>query len=399
MIQVYEDTSGLTAGEPVTDTREPLRVELGPGLLGSIFDGTQRPLTVLARAGENPWGTADDPARAVGAGARPRTSLGVRARRRAPVTAVGAGDTLGTVQETAQFTHRILVPPGVAGTVTDVRSGSARVDDPVVWIDGRPLTMLSRWPVRHAAAGRGQARPRHAVRQRSAVDRHALPARARRDRDDPGRLRHRQDGARAVAREVGPRRRDRLRRLRRARQRADGSARRVPAAHRSTHRRVADGADDPRREHEQHAGRGTRGEHLHRNHDRRVLPRPGLPRRVAGRQHEPLGGSAARGVEPAGGDAGRGGLPRLPGDAARRVLRARGRGRLPRPRRAVGLGLDRRRRLAGRRRLLRADHAAQPAPRRDVLGARHDARAPAALPFDQLEPQLHALRARRVVRP
>ena len=50
VIQVYEDTSGLTAGEPVTDTREPLRAELGPGLLGSIFDGTQRPLTVLARA-------------------------------------------------------------------------------------------------------------------------------------------------------------------------------------------------------------------------------------------------------------------------------------------------------------------------------------------------------------
>ena len=53
------------------------------------------------------------------------------------------------MQETAQFTHRILVPPGVSGTVTDVRSGTARVDDPVVWIDGQPVTMLSRWPVRH----------------------------------------------------------------------------------------------------------------------------------------------------------------------------------------------------------------------------------------------------------
>jgi vacuolar-type H+-ATPase catalytic subunit A/Vma1 len=56
VIQVYEDTSGLAAGEPVTDTREPLRVELGPGLLGAIVDGTQRPLTVLARVGENAWG-------------------------------------------------------------------------------------------------------------------------------------------------------------------------------------------------------------------------------------------------------------------------------------------------------------------------------------------------------
>jgi len=147
VIQVYEDTSGLTAGEPVTDTREPLRAELGPGLLGSIFDGTQRPLTVLARAGENPWG-------------RPMIARGMSApalnRERAwefePAVGTGdpvePGDTLGTVQETAQFTHRILVPPGVSGTITDVRSGPARVDDPVVWIEGQPVTMLSRWPVR-----------------------------------------------------------------------------------------------------------------------------------------------------------------------------------------------------------------------------------------------------------
>jgi V/A-type H+-transporting ATPase subunit A len=147
VIQVYEDTSGLTAGEPVTDTREPLRVELGPGLLGSIFDGTQRPLTVLARAGDNPWGR---PMIARGLSA-PALDRG-RSWEFAPAVdvgeAVGAGDTLGTVQETAQFTHRILVPPGVDGIVTDLRSGSAHIDDPVVWIDGSPLTMLSRWPVR-----------------------------------------------------------------------------------------------------------------------------------------------------------------------------------------------------------------------------------------------------------
>jgi V/A-type H+-transporting ATPase subunit A len=147
VIQVYEDTSGLAAGEPVIDTREPLQVELGPGLLGSIFDGTQRPLTVLARVGENAWG-------------RPMIHRGLsapaldRGRRWEfePVVAVGAtvvaGDVLGTVQETAQFTHRVLVPPGIAGTVTEVRGGAAPIDEPVVWIDGNPLTMLSRWPVR-----------------------------------------------------------------------------------------------------------------------------------------------------------------------------------------------------------------------------------------------------------
>jgi V/A-type H+-transporting ATPase subunit A len=121
VIQVYEDTSGLTAGEPVIDTREPLQVELGPGLLGSIFDGTQRPLTLLARTDENPWGRPMIP-RGLSAPAldrqrtwefEPAVSIG---------DTVGAGDTLGTVQETAQFIHRILVPAGIAGTVTDLRS-------------------------------------------------------------------------------------------------------------------------------------------------------------------------------------------------------------------------------------------------------------------------------------
>jgi V/A-type H+-transporting ATPase subunit A len=71
----------------------------------------------------------------------------------APAVAVGdtvsPGDTLGTVQETAQFTHRILVPPGAGGVVTEIRSGSMHVDDPVASIDGSPLPMLSRWPVRN----------------------------------------------------------------------------------------------------------------------------------------------------------------------------------------------------------------------------------------------------------
>jgi V/A-type H+/Na+-transporting ATPase subunit A len=147
VIQVYEDTSGLAAGEPVVDTREPLRAELGPGLLGSIFDGTQRPLTVLAREGENPWGRPMIP-RGLSAPALDRERSWDFEPAVGAGETVGAGDTLGTVQETAQFTHRILVPPGVAGTVTGVSSGAARSEDPVVWIDGRPLAMLSSWPVR-----------------------------------------------------------------------------------------------------------------------------------------------------------------------------------------------------------------------------------------------------------
>ncbi len=149
VIQVYEDTSGLAAGEPVLDTGQPLQVELGPGLLGTIFDGTQRPLSVLARAGENPWGEPMIPR-----GAAPPALDRERLWEFLPAVAAGdrvaGGDVLGTVQETAALVHRILVPPALAGTVTEIRSGPARLADPVVWIEGEPLSMLARWPVRRA---------------------------------------------------------------------------------------------------------------------------------------------------------------------------------------------------------------------------------------------------------
>jgi len=148
-IQVYEDTSGLVAGEPVLDTGAPLQVELGPGLLGTIFDGTQRPLATLARDGDNPWG---EPMIRRGV-APPALERGRAWTFRPSVRTgehVGPGDVLGTVQETTALVHRILVPPTLAGTVTDVHDGKAKLDEPVVWIDDTPLTMLSRWPVRRA---------------------------------------------------------------------------------------------------------------------------------------------------------------------------------------------------------------------------------------------------------
>ena len=121
VIQVYDDPAGLQAGEPVVGSGRPLEVELGPGLLGAIFDGVQRPLPALAAAGGEPL-------------ARPFVERGIRIsaldRDRGwefePAVSVGAqvapGDVLGTVPE-GPLLHRILVPDGVAGTVGD---GAAR---------------------------------------------------------------------------------------------------------------------------------------------------------------------------------------------------------------------------------------------------------------------------------
>jgi V/A-type H+/Na+-transporting ATPase subunit A len=149
VIQVYEDTSGLAAGEPVRDTGEPLRAELGPGLLGAIFDGTQRPLSVLARAGDDPWGNP-----MIARGVAPPALDRERVWKLEPVVSVGdrvaEGDVLGTVQETAALVHRVLVPPGLGGIVTNVQGGDRRVDEPAFWIDGGAIAMLSRWPVRLA---------------------------------------------------------------------------------------------------------------------------------------------------------------------------------------------------------------------------------------------------------
>jgi V/A-type H+-transporting ATPase subunit A len=142
-LQVYEDTRGLRSGDPVLSTGAPLEAELGPGLLGRVLDGVGRPLDrLLAAAG--PFlrrGERREPLD------RERTWEFEPAVR--PGDRVAEGDVLGTVRETAAIVHRILLQPGSGGgTVTDVRAGAARVQDPVAWVDGRAFTMLSRWPVR-----------------------------------------------------------------------------------------------------------------------------------------------------------------------------------------------------------------------------------------------------------
>ena len=146
-IQVYEETSGLRPGEPVESMEVSLSVELGPGLITSIYDGIQRPLDdIMKVAGSNNL----------------KRGVEVPALKRdkkwnfVPVAKVGdeleGGDVLGTVQETIVVTQKIMVPPNMKGTLKEIRSGEFTVDETVAVLstaDGdKELTLMQHWPVR-----------------------------------------------------------------------------------------------------------------------------------------------------------------------------------------------------------------------------------------------------------
>jgi len=144
--QVYEETSGIGPGEPVTTTGAPLSVELGPGLLGMIFDGIQRPLKAISQqAGEYITRGIDVPA--LDRGTRwyfkPIVKKGVR---------VESGDVLGEVKETETITHRILVPVGMKGIVEEIKEGEFTIENVIARLrDGDKVyetSMIQRWPVR-----------------------------------------------------------------------------------------------------------------------------------------------------------------------------------------------------------------------------------------------------------
>ncbi|HZD43256.1 MAG TPA: V-type ATP synthase subunit A, partial [Methanomicrobiales archaeon] len=144
IIQVYEDTSGIKPGEPVSNTGLPLAVELGPGLLTSIYDGIQRPLSVLVEK------MGDFIERGVSAPGLDRSKKWdfkptVKAGDR-----VEPGSIIGEVQETHNIVHRIMVPPNVkGGVVKSIQAGSFTVEDVVCTLEnGTTLTMMQKWPVR-----------------------------------------------------------------------------------------------------------------------------------------------------------------------------------------------------------------------------------------------------------
>ncbi|XHH09059.1 MAG: V-type ATP synthase subunit A [Candidatus Bathyarchaeia archaeon] len=146
-IQVYQNTTGLKLNEPVYGTGTPLSVELGPGLLGNVFDGIERPLQTL----KDLTGAFIKPAQGVTALSREKKWLFTPKVKVGDV--VTAGDVVGTVQETALVEHRVLVPHNVSGTVVKVVSnGDYTITEPIVTLESNgkktEIQMLQKWPVR-----------------------------------------------------------------------------------------------------------------------------------------------------------------------------------------------------------------------------------------------------------
>ena len=145
-IQVYEDTTGLKPGEPVTRTGMPLSVELGPGIMGNFYDGIQRPLQAIKEQAGNFI-------------TRGISAPGLDAEKKwdfTPVVEAGAdlveGDIVGTVPESKVITHKIMIPPGKGGKLLEIKKGSFTVNDVVAVVEtaeGKAdITMRQQWPVR-----------------------------------------------------------------------------------------------------------------------------------------------------------------------------------------------------------------------------------------------------------
>jgi V/A-type H+-transporting ATPase subunit A len=148
-IQVYEETTGIGPGEPVVDTEAPLSLELGPGLIESIYDGIQRPLDDLVEVeGQFMSRGSDLPGlnREKKWHFKPVVSKG---------TKVEPGDIIGEVNESTLVVHKIMVPPGVSGTIKSIAEGDYTVEETVAVCkaeDGtkHELKLMQRWPVRES---------------------------------------------------------------------------------------------------------------------------------------------------------------------------------------------------------------------------------------------------------
>jgi V/A-type H+-transporting ATPase subunit A len=144
IIQVYEDTTGVTPGDSVVNTKEPLSVTLGPGILSKVYDGTQRPLddikkehgVFIARGIDAP--SLDEE----------------KTWKFTPTVENGdeitQGTIIGTVQENDTITHKIMVPPGVSGKISGLKEGEYTVIETIATVGTTPVQMQQKWPVRQA---------------------------------------------------------------------------------------------------------------------------------------------------------------------------------------------------------------------------------------------------------
>ena len=145
-IQVYEETAGIGCDEEIYRTDRPLSVELGPGLIESIFDGTQRPLDKIRDL------SGDYIPRGIEVSPLDRNKIWAFEPEKKTGDHVIHGDIIGTVEETELVSHRIMIPPGISGEIKDIKKGNFTIDDTIAVIKGseqeHPITLTQQWPVR-----------------------------------------------------------------------------------------------------------------------------------------------------------------------------------------------------------------------------------------------------------
>jgi V/A-type H+-transporting ATPase subunit A len=157
-IQVYEETGGIGVGENVVRLGRTMSVELGPGLLESVYDGIQRPLHIIEEASKSPYIRRGIEAHGIDRSKQwsfsPLKKIG---------DTVESGDILGEVQETTLIAHKIMVPPGISGMITSIKGGTHTVEEIVAVIDTgkekKEISMLQYWPIRHARPSKGKIFP------------------------------------------------------------------------------------------------------------------------------------------------------------------------------------------------------------------------------------------------
>jgi V/A-type H+-transporting ATPase subunit A len=142
IVQVYEDTSGIKPGEPVVATGAPLMVELGPGLLTSIYDGIQRPLPILRDK------MGDFIARGIMQPGLDRKKKWKFVPNVKKGTMVQGGCILGVVKETPDIMHRVLLPSQLNGTLQEIDEGTFTVEDEIGQVNGKKIMLMQQWPVR-----------------------------------------------------------------------------------------------------------------------------------------------------------------------------------------------------------------------------------------------------------